>query len=118
MFCFSYKNKKLFISNRVFLPKMVTRVGTRRTKTRQLMKKPYKRKGKLSLTRYFTKYNTGDKVVLKAEPAVQKGLYELRYHGKVGIVEGKQGRCYKVTIKDRKKPKTMIVHPVHLQRAK
>jgi large subunit ribosomal protein L21e len=96
---------------------MVTRVGTSRTKTRHLMKKPYKKKGKISLTKYFAKYNTGDRVILKAEPAVQKGLYFLRYHGKMGTIEGKQGNCYKVQIKDRKKQKTMIVHPVHLQRA-
>ena len=96
---------------------MVKRVGTARTKSRHKMKKPYKRKGKLSLTRYFAKYADGDKVVLKAEPSVQNGLYFLRYHGKVGVVEGKQGRCYKVKVMDRKKPKTMIVHPVHLQKA-
>ena len=53
---------------------------------------------------------------MKAETAVQGGMYHRRFHGKSGIVKGTQGRCYKVEIKDGDKQKTMIVHPVHLKR--
>ncbi len=96
---------------------MVKRIGTSRTKSRHKLSKNIRQKGKLSLTKYFQKFEEGDSVIFKAEPAVQTGLYNLRFHGKVGIVHGMRGKCYKVTVKDFKKEKTMIVHPVHLKRA-
>jgi large subunit ribosomal protein L21e len=80
------------------------------------MKKNYRDKGKISISKYFAEFKAGEKVVLKAEPAVQKGIYHLKFHGKVGIVKGKSGRCYNVTIKDGNKPKLVIVHPIHLKR--
>ena len=82
------------------------------------MTKHYREKGKISFTKYFADYKEGDKVTLKAEPAVQKGIYHLRFHGKTGIVKGKQGNCYNVEIKDGNKPKVLVVHPVHLARLK
>jgi len=97
---------------------MAKRVGGARRKTRHILSKHYKDKGKISLTRYFKEYKTGEKVILKAEPAVQKGMYFPRFHGKVGIVKGKKGNCYEVLIKDGKLEKNIIVHPVHLKQAK
>ena len=82
------------------------------------MSKNVKQKGKVSIRNYLQKLELGDKVVFKAEPAVQKGVYFRRYHGKSGAVSGKQGFCYKVDIKDGSKTKTIIVHPVHLKRVK
>lgn len=78
------------------------------------MRKAVSSRGKISITSYLAKYEDGDRVQLKAEPAVQKGLYHLDYHGKSGIVKGTQGNCYKVFIKDGGKEKCMLVHPVHL----
>lgn len=95
---------------------MVKRIGTFRSKSRHKMRKNVRQKGKLSVNKYFQKFEDGEKVVLKAEPAVQRGLYFLRFHGKVGVVSGKQGACYKVAITDFKKDKTLLVHPVHLKR--
>ena len=80
------------------------------------MKKNYRDKGKISISKYFAKFKAGEKVVLKAEPAVQKGIYHLKFHGKVGVVKGMSGRCYNVVIKDGNKPKLVIVHPIHLKR--
>jgi len=82
------------------------------------MSKHYRNKGKINLTSYFAEYAGGDKVILKAEPAVQDGIYHLRYHGKKGVIKAKQGDCYKVEIMDGKKSKSLIVHPVHLMRLK
>jgi large subunit ribosomal protein L21e len=80
------------------------------------MKKPFRQKGKLSLTKYFASFKEGEKVQLKAEPAVQKGIYFRRFHGKVGKILGKRGNCYQIKIKDNTKEKTVIVHPVHLKK--
>ena len=53
---------------------------------------------------------------LGVEPAIQKGMYHPRFVGKAGIIAGKVGRCYEVTIKDINKAKMLVVHPVHLRR--
>ena len=81
------------------------------------MQKTRREKGKLSLSRYFQTFEDGQRVLLKAEPSIQKGLYFLRFHGKTGTITGKKGRCYEVSIKDFDKTKKLIVHPVHLRRA-
>jgi len=61
-------------------------------------------------------YGVGDRVLLSAEPAVQKSLYHPRFHGKTGKVIAKRGECYELTIRDGGKEKMIIVHPVHLRK--
>ncbi len=92
------------------------RIGGPRRKTRHKFKKSLREKGKLSLTKFFQKFVAGDRVQLKAEPAVQGGLYHGKFHGKLGVVESKSGRCYNVRVKDINKEKTLIIHPVHLKK--
>ena len=62
---------------------MVTRIGSFRRKTRSKLSKKAKTKGKISLSSYFQSFKQGDKVALKAEPAVQKGMYFPRQYGKI-----------------------------------
>ncbi|MBU2633821.1 MAG: 50S ribosomal protein L21e [Nanoarchaeota archaeon] len=95
---------------------MVQRIGGFRRKTRYKLKKNIRNRGKLSLTNYLQKLKNNDKVLLKAEPAVQTGMYFPRFHGKTGTIKNKIGKCYEVEIKDGKKIKTLIVHPVHLKK--
>jgi large subunit ribosomal protein L21e len=97
---------------------MVKRLGGNRRKSRAKMRKQVCTRGKISITNYLAKYEDGDKVQLKAEPAIQTGIYHLDYHGNVGIIKGKQGECYKVLINNKNKEKTLIVHPIHLKRLK
>ena len=92
------------------------RIGGFRRKTRHKLKKNIREKGKISLKKYFQKIEVGQKVLLKAEPAVQGGMYFPRFHSKTGVIIGMEGRCYKVQIKDKNKQKTLIVHPVHLKK--
>lgn len=105
-----------FLNTLKFLASMVTRIGGFRRKTRSKFRKNISSRGKLSLTRFLQVFNPKDKVVLKAEPAYQRGLYFPRFHGKNGIVEGMQGNCCKVAIKDGNKEKLVLVHPVHLKK--
>ena len=95
---------------------MAQRMGGMRRKTRRTLKKHYKEKGKLSLTRYLQNFNTGDKVIMNAEPSVHEGQYHTRFHGKYGIVQKNRGKCYEVEIDDHGKKKMLIVHPAHLKR--
>ena len=92
------------------------RVGGTRRKTRHKLKKNVKTKGKISLRKFFQKFVEGDQVYLCAEPAIQRGMYHPRFHGKAGIVKRKQGSSYYVEIKDGKKTKSVLIHPTHLTR--
>tara|TARA_Y100000310_G_C20700699_1_gene829581 strand:+ start:1009 stop:1299 length:291 start_codon:yes stop_codon:yes gene_type:complete len=95
---------------------MATRMGGLRRKTRSKLRKRPSEKGKISIRRYFQILKEGEMVCLKAEPAVQKGMYNPRFHGKTGKIIGKEGRCYKVLLKDKTKEKIIVTHPIHLKR--
>ena len=92
------------------------KIGGLRRKKRYVFKKHKAQKGKISLTRYLQSFKEGDKVKLGVESAVQKGMYHPRFYGRIGVINGKKGRCYEVLITDGSKQKTLIVHPVHLQK--
>ncbi len=95
---------------------MVQRIGGSRRKTRYKLKKGYREKGKLCIRRYMQNFEQGEKVSLSADSSLQKGLYPLRFHGKIGSVSNKKGNCYEVIVKDGGKIKTVIVHPAHLRK--
>jgi len=95
---------------------MAQRIRGTRRKTRHKLQKNVRDKGKISITKYFQEFNNGDRVLLSAEPAVHNGMYDPKYHSKVGIVKSKAGKCYNISIKDGGKEKTLIVHPVHLRK--
>ncbi len=95
---------------------MVKRIGGFRRKTRSKLKKPVRSRGKITIKHYFQEFKVGEKVLLKAEPAVQKAMYFPRFHAKIGVVEGKRGKCYEVRIKDGHKKKLLVIHPVHLRK--
>ena len=92
----------------------MARMGGMRRKSRYKLTKGIREKGKVAITRHFQEFKQGQKVILKIEPSIQKGTFNPRYQGKTGIVKAKKGRCYEVAIKDIKKEKSIIIHPVHL----
>ncbi|MBW2995030.1 50S ribosomal protein L21e [Candidatus Woesearchaeota archaeon] len=93
---------------------MVKRQGGSRRKSRQLLTKGTANAGKISLKKYFKELKQGEKVKLIAEPGVQTGGFHSRYYGQLGVIKNKKGSCYEVEIIDGKKPKQLIIHPVHL----
>lgn len=92
------------------------RIGRARRKTRSKLSKHFRQRGKISLTKYFQAFKSGDKVILGMESSVHKGMYDPKYIGKYGTIKRKNGKCYEVLINDRKKDKLLIVHPVHLKK--
>ena len=110
-------NSNLFKSTKTSLLYMVTRIGGARRKTRQKMTKSPQKRGKFSLRKYLQEFKMGDKVILKLESAVQKGMYFPRFHGKSGIVGKNQGSNYYIQIKDGNKKKKVLVHPIHLKKS-
>ena len=97
---------------------MTKRKGTPRSRTRRTLSVQKRMKGKLVISRFVHRLDLGDKVVLRAFPRVQKGLYHHRFHGRVGEVVGFSGKHCKVAVKDGNKEKIAIVNPVHLVRVK
>jgi len=95
---------------------MTKRIGGFRRKSRHKLRKHFRSRGKLSLTRYFQTFAVDDKIQLQADSGVHEGMYFPRFHGRHGIITGKKGRCYHVHIQDGGKAKNLIVHPVHLKK--
>ena len=93
---------------------MVKRIGGQRRKTRHKLKK--ETRGRMSIARFMQIFKPGEKAVLKAEPAYQKGMYHPRFHGLTGTIQSMNGKCCEIMIKDGNKEKSLIVHPVHLKR--
>ncbi len=86
-----------------------------RSKTRSLLRKKPRERGKIGLSRILRKYNPGDRVIIKIEPSIHKGMPHRRYHGRSGIVKEKRGRSYVVEVPLGKQVRTLIVRPEHLQ---
>lgn len=80
------------------------------------MSKRVREKGKLGLSRLLVNYEKGERVVIKIDPAVHKGIPHKRYQGKVGVVVGKRGRAYLLEVPFKRKVKTIIATPEHLKR--
>ena len=82
-----------------------------------MIEQHYRKRGKVSISKYFQELTKGDTVNLAIHPSVQKGRFFPRFHGLSGIVVGKKGFCYTVKIKDGGKEKTLFIHPIHLTKA-
>lgn len=95
---------------------MVKRIGGFRRKSRHKLRKNIRDKGKISVPQYVKVFNIGEKVCFSANTSIQKGMYFPRFHGLSGIVKKKRGKCYEIEFKDKRKTKTLIVHPIHLKR--
>lgn len=95
---------------------MVTKSHGPKHKSRKKLRKRARTRGKVPITKYIQKFNIGEKVVIKIEPSVQKGMPYPRFHGKQGSVVGTRGNAYFVQIKDKEKLKKVLCRPVHLKK--
>jgi large subunit ribosomal protein L21e len=86
-----------------------------RSKTRKVLRKRPRERGKRGLSWLLRKYEPGSKVCIKIDPSVHKGMPHRRYHGKIGAVKGERGRSYIVEVKVGGKEKTIIARPEHLE---
>ncbi|NIM45647.1 MAG: 50S ribosomal protein L21e, partial [Nitrososphaeria archaeon] len=60
-------------------------------------------------------YKPGEKVVIKIDPSVHKGMPHRRYQGRVGVIASKRGRAYEVHVTQGDSVKEIIVRPEHLR---
>jgi large subunit ribosomal protein L21e len=86
-----------------------------RRKTRALLRKSPRDRGKSSLSRILYEYRPGDRVIIDIDPSVHKGMPHRRYHGKVGVIIAKRGRAYEVSVTQGDATKEIIVRPEHMK---
>jgi len=85
-----------------------------RAKTRSLLRKKPRERGKSGLSKILYDYKTGDKVAIKTDPGVHRGMPHRRYHGKIGVIMDKRGKSYVIRVKQGDAVKEIIVRPEHI----
>jgi large subunit ribosomal protein L21e len=86
-----------------------------RRRTRSLLRKKAREKGKTGLSRILREYKLGERVVVKLDPSIHKGMPHRRFHGKIGLIENRRGQAYVVSVSQDKAVKEIIVRPEHLE---
>lgn len=87
-----------------------------RRKSRSVLTKRVREKGKLGLSRLLTEYEVGDKVVIDIDSGIHNGMPHKRFQGKIANVVEKRGKAYVLEIPQRKTSKLVIAGPEHLKR--
>lgn len=87
-----------------------------RVGTRKALRVRKRERGKISINSLLKKLDEGDRVVIKPRGNVQKTIPKKRFFGLVGVVKGRRGSCYEVSVKTGGVTKTLIISPAHLKR--
>jgi len=95
---------------------MVKRSKGIRSKSRHILRKKPRDRGNPSITRALHQFEDGESVNIVINPSVHKGMPHIRFHGKTGKIEGKQGESYLVGINEGKKHKNLVIKPEHLRK--
>jgi large subunit ribosomal protein L21e len=85
-----------------------------RRKTRYLLKRKPRERGKTGLSKVLREYEADEKVVIKLNPSVHKGMPHRRFHGKIGVIAEKRGRSYVVNVAQGNAIKEITVRPEHI----
>jgi large subunit ribosomal protein L21e len=89
--------------------------GTR-TKTRTLLSKKPRARGLSPITKGFQEFEEGARVNIIIDPSVHGGMPFSRFHGLTGVVIGRRGAAYEISVYDGDKLKTVVARPEHLKR--
>ena len=94
--------------------KMGRRAKGYRRKSRSILRREPRERGKTGLSKILYEYKPGEKVVVKLDPSVHKGMPHRRYHGKIGVIVNKRGRSYVVNVAQGRAVKEITVRPEHI----
>jgi large subunit ribosomal protein L21e len=89
-----------------------------RYRTRSLLRRKVRERGKTGLSKILREYVPGDRVVVKINPSIHKGMPHRRFHGKTGVIDERRGRAYVVNVSQGNAVKEIIVRPEHLEPVK
>ncbi len=87
-----------------------------RSKTRNILRKKPRDRGLSPITKGMQEFENGERVNIVIDPSVHKGMPFHRFQGLTGIVVGKRGAAFEVSVKDGNKTKTVVARPEHLVR--
>jgi large subunit ribosomal protein L21e len=85
-----------------------------RRKTRYLLKRKPRERGKTGLSKVLREYELAEKVVIKLDPSVHKGMPHRRFNGRIGVITDKRGKSYVVNVSQGNIIKEIIVRPEHI----
>jgi large subunit ribosomal protein L21e len=85
-----------------------------RYRTRSLLRRRVRERGKTGLSKVLREYAPGDRVLVRINPSIHKGMPHRRFHGKIGVVGERRGRAYVVNVSQGDAVKEIIVRPEHL----
>jgi large subunit ribosomal protein L21e len=91
----------------------MTRSHGYRRRTRSLLTKNLTSEQGLSYI--MREYNVNDKVIIKINPSIVKGMPHRRFHGKVGVVEKVMRRSLLIDVKVGDKTKKVIARLEHVK---
>ena len=69
-----------------------------RHRTRSLLRRRVRERGKTGLSKILREYALGDRVLVRINPSIHKGMPHHRFHGKIGVVGERRGRAYVVNV--------------------
>ena len=84
----------------------------KRAKTRSKMKK---RGAAATVNKLLASFDSGQRVCIVIDSSQHSGLPHSKYQGYTGIVTGRQGKLYKVAVKDDSNTRNLLVAAPHLQ---
>ncbi len=94
---------------------MVKRTHGYRFKSRKLLVKSPRERGRPGLIRWMYEYKVGDKVVIDIDSTYVTTAPHKRYQGKVGTIIGKRGRAYLIEVYLGDKRKIVVTTPDHIK---
>jgi len=87
-----------------------------RNKSRAILRRKPRDRGKIALGRLLINYQPGQMVRISLNPSVQKGMPHRRYQGRVGSIAEKRGRAYVIEVAAGGKiPRQIIARPEHIE---
>ena len=88
-----------------------------RKNTRKKLSKRKRERGLSLISRAIQNFASGERVHIRIDPSVHKGMPHHRFHGMTGKVMGERGRAYIVEVSDgnRQRKKELFVRAEHLR---
>ena len=86
-----------------------------RSRTRNLMRKNSRTRGKVKPSKILREYQKGSSVIIKLDPSVQKGMPHKRFNGRTGTIIKRLRRNYIVNVSQGNTYKEIIVRSEHLE---
>jgi len=80
-----------------------------------LKRKNIRERGKRRLSDYFRNFKDGDKVAIIREHSMNPAFHK-RIQGKTGVIVGKRGNAYIISLYEGNKQKIHIIKPANLKK--